>query len=247
MTISSGSHIMHYSFVLFLVHLTVCLFDIAAMPFGVSIAASIRVGHLIGGGHVDAAKLTAKIAIAFGSAFMGVSGICMASARDYIGSVFSGDAEVVRIVATIAPIGGLLQVFDGVQGSSAGVLRGLGLQRAAAISNLVGLVLCGVGSAYLFAFVVGIGLPGLWWGLTLGLFVTAVANVSALFLADWQKQVEEARERVKIDEAEYIARREDIQRESDRTAEGATEYETQTNDTNQPDEEASHGRQIPDM
>lgn len=181
-----------------------------------SIAASIRIGNLVGAGHVQTAQLTAKIVTAVGAGFMAISGILLASTHSFIGYLFSNDADVVAQVSRIAPIGGLFQVFDGIQGSIAGVLRGLGLQRAAALSNLIGLWCFGVTIAYLLAFPAGMGLPGLWWGLAVGLMMTAAGNSLCLYRTDWNKQVEEAQVRIKADEAEYEARRLEIEEEATR-------------------------------
>jgi MATE family multidrug resistance protein len=187
-----------------------------SFPFGISIAASIRIGNLVGAGHIETAKLTAKIVALFGGGFMSISGIILASTHNVIGFIFSNDAEVVAQVARVAPIGGLFQLFDGIQGSLGGVLRGLGLQRAAALSNLLGLWVCGVTCAYLLTFPGGMGLPGLWWGLAIGLFITAICNCVCVWRTDWHKQVGEAQERIRDDEAEFAARRAEIIEEATR-------------------------------
>lgn len=176
-------------------------------PYGVAIAASIRIGHLIGSGDIATAKITSKIVAAIGASFMTLSGIMLSSLHSVIGYLFSSDAAVVAQVSRIAPIAGVFQLFDGIQGSVGGVLRGLGLQRAAATSNLVGLWVVGVTCAYLFAFPAGLGLPGIWWALAIGLFMTAIGNSLALARTSWPKQVAEAQERLRLDEVEREMRR----------------------------------------
>lgn len=137
------------------------------LPLGVAIAASIRIGHLVGMGHVKTAQLTAKLVACCGAGFMAITGSCISASRNVIGYIFSSDDAVVAQVARIAPILGLFQLFDGIQGSTGGVLRGLGLQHYAAIINCVGLWLCGLPAGWALAFPAGVGLPGLWWGLAI--------------------------------------------------------------------------------
>ncbi len=177
------------------------------LPLGISIAASIRVGHLVGMGHVRTAQLTSKLVAISGAGFMACSGFCLSLARNSIGYVFSNSAQVVAQVARIAPICGLFQVFDGIQGSTGGVLRGLGLQKWAAVINFCGLWIIGVPAGCLLAFPAGLGLPGLWWGLLIGLFCLACGNLLLLWRADWHLQVEEAQKRIAIDRDEYENRR----------------------------------------
>jgi len=183
------------------------------LPLGISIAASIRVGHLIGQGHVKTAQLTSKLVALSGAGFMACSGLTVSLARNGIGYLFSGDAAVVAQVARIAPICGLFQTFDGIQGSTGGVLRGLGLQRWAAVINCVGLWLLGVPIGYLLCFPAGVGLPGLWWGLFIGLLAVAIGNVLLLWRVDWQAQVVAARERIELDTESYVEQREKILQE----------------------------------
>jgi MATE family multidrug resistance protein len=57
-----------------------------------------------------------------------------------------------------------VQVFDGVLGTCNGVLRACGRQSLLARVNLGGLWGVGVLTGFLFTFVAGVGVVGLWWG-----------------------------------------------------------------------------------
>ena len=200
------------------VMLNIALLCYFTLPLGISIAASIRIGHLVGMGHVRTAQLqlTSKLVGLCGAVFMSMSGASISLGRNQIGWIFSSDSAVVTQVARIAPICGIFQLFDGIQGSTSGVLRGLGLQRYAAGINLFGMLLCGVSCGYLqlFAFQVPMGLPGLWWGLAIGLLIVAVGNCTLLWRVDWHVQVAAAQARIAADIAEYAQRRAEILREA---------------------------------
>jgi MATE family multidrug resistance protein len=63
----------------------------------------------------------------------------------------------------------VFQVFDGIQIVSAGILRGLGDTRAPMFGNLLGFWFVGLPMSLVLGFSFGLGPPGLWWGLALGL------------------------------------------------------------------------------
>jgi hypothetical protein len=51
---------------------------------------------------------------------------------------------VIAVAASLIPIAGVFQIFDGLQVVAAGVLRGAGDTRAAMISNVLGFWLVGM-------------------------------------------------------------------------------------------------------
>ena len=81
---------------------------------------------------------------------------------------------VALVAATLLPLGGAFQLFDGIQTVAQGVLRGLGDFTMPALLNVVGFWLVGLPVAWLLAFPAGLGPQGVWLGLTAGLFATAV-------------------------------------------------------------------------
>jgi MATE family multidrug resistance protein len=81
---------------------------------------------------------------------------------------------VLLIAATLIPIAGFFQVFDGIQVVSAGILRGVGDTRAPLVVNIIGFWLIGLPTSLVLGFRLGFGPQGLWWGLVAGLFAVAV-------------------------------------------------------------------------
>eukprot|EP00775_Hariotina_reticulata_P005068 gene5068-5309_t len=109
-----------------------------ALPFALATAATIRVGNLVGAGDGHTAAVSSKVVVVLGSSFMAVCGLAIFMARNKLGQLFTaGDAQVLRAVAVIAPLGALYQVGDGVLGTSQGVLRGLGRQAQLMVLNIV--------------------------------------------------------------------------------------------------------------
>ncbi|KAJ8494391.1 hypothetical protein ONZ45_g13255 [Pleurotus djamor] len=97
------------------------------IPFGIGVAASTRVGNLIGNrsvlGAKHAAHASAAISVVVGAVVMSV----MLITKNVYGYMFSEDEQVVRLVANVMPLVASFQIADGLAGSCGGVLRGQGL------------------------------------------------------------------------------------------------------------------------
>jgi len=145
------------------------------IPLGISLGAVTRVGNLIGEGDPRGAQRAAWVAFALGAAVMLVSAIAFVVGRRALPAWYTTDPAVLDLCAAILPIAAGFQLFDGVQVVGGGILRGMGKTRPAALFNLAGYYLLALPAAWLFAFRGGLGLPGVWWGLLLGLAVIAVA------------------------------------------------------------------------
>ena len=148
------------------------------VPLGVSMAATTRVGNLLGAGEPARAQRAAWTAMATGATCMAVSGMTFLLARTTIPRIYSSDPEVLAAAAAILPIAAAFQVVDGIQVTGAGVLRGMGNTRPAALFNLLGYWILGLPLGWWLAFEGGQGLAGVWWGLALGLLVVAVCLVA---------------------------------------------------------------------
>ena len=76
---------------------------------------------------------------------------------------------------SLLAVAAVFQLFDGLQGVGTGVLRGLGDTRTPMLWNLGGHWFIGLPLAYVLAFQFGLGVIGLWWGLSSGLIICGVA------------------------------------------------------------------------
>lgn len=147
------------------------------VPLGISQAASARVGNLVGAGKPAAARRSASLALALGAGVMVVSAVLFVVLREALPRLYTNDVEVIALAASIMPIAAAFQIFDGTQVVGGGVLRGVGATRPAAVFNFVGYYMVALPLAVLAAGVGGMGLRGLWWGLSLGLALVAGALV----------------------------------------------------------------------
>lgn len=144
------------------------------VPLGISFGASTRVGNLIGAGENKRAQHAAWVALAMGAGVMAFFALCFLMFRTQLPRVYSSDAEVIALCATILPVVACFQLFDGTQVVGSGILRGMGRTRPAMYINLIGYYVLGLPLAWWLSFKLDWGLIGIWWGLALGLASVAV-------------------------------------------------------------------------
>ncbi|CAO3660666.1 unnamed protein product [Umbelopsis ramanniana] len=159
------------------------------IPFGISVAASNRVGNLLGCAAAGNAKKAARVAMAFAIVFGLLNSGFFLATRNVYGYLFTSDPDVVSRVASILPMCALFQIADSAAGVCGGVVRGLGRQKIAAILNLVAYYLIALPLAYVLTFKLGWGLHGIWTGLTLALFIAGAGLIVFLMNVNWKTEV----------------------------------------------------------
>ena len=154
------------------------------VPLGISSAAAVRVGQQLGRQDPAGARSAGWSAIVIGAGFMTCAGLIFVSAPRWISRLFSPDATVVRVGATLLLVAAAFQLFDGLQTVATGALRGAGDTRTPMIANFVAYWLIGLPLGYLLGFRIGWGALGIWIGLCVGLMIIG----SALILT-WRNRV----------------------------------------------------------
>lgn len=147
------------------------------VPLGVSQATSVLVGRGVGAADPDRARRAAASGLATGAGFMVLTMVLFFTFPEFLARLYSKDAPVVALAASLLPIAALFQVVDGIQVVGTGVLRGVGDTRVPMLLNLLGFWLAGLPVGIWMAFGMGMGPRGLWWGLALGLAVVAALIV----------------------------------------------------------------------
>jgi MATE family multidrug resistance protein len=152
------------------------------VPLGIGLAATTRVGNLIGAREPLAAQRAAWVAFALGGGVMTVAAATFILGRHWIPTWYTLDPAVLALTAALLPIAAAFELFDGVQVVGSGILRGMGRTRPAAAFNLIGYYVLGLPIGWWLGFRSGLGLVGIWWGLAAGL---AIVSVLALY---WVKR-----------------------------------------------------------
>jgi MATE family multidrug resistance protein len=147
------------------------------MALGLSTATSVRVGHAVGRGDSAAARRSGIVGLVASSGVMSVSAALFALAPAACARILSDKPELIAAAVPLIRIAAVFQLAVGAQAVAAGALRGAGETRSAQVANVIGYYVLGMPIAFGLCFGLGVGAPGLWWGLTTGLFVAAVALI----------------------------------------------------------------------
>jgi MATE family multidrug resistance protein len=145
------------------------------VPYGVSSAGAVRVGQALGRGDLEGAARAGWTALAIGVGFMILAAAAFIFAPRLLLGAFTTDTGVIDVGVSVLMVAAFFQIFDGVQGVATGILRGLGDTRSPMIWNLAGHWLFGLPVGYSLCFGLGLGVVGLWVGLSIGLVAVAIA------------------------------------------------------------------------
>ncbi|KAF8317793.1 mate-domain-containing protein [Cantharellus anzutake] len=185
-------------------------------PYALSVAASVRIGNMLGAGNALRAKIGSSVSLLMG---FGFGLCCMAifiSFRKNWAYIFNSDPEVVLLVGNILPLVAVFQVrkpyhivaqddsrrvqiFDATCAVTAGILRSSGRQKLGALLNFVSYYVLGIPFGLLLTIKFNIGLFGLWIGLAMALAFNALISTWIVLRADWVHEVERVQERLATD------------------------------------------------
>ena len=147
------------------------------VPLAIGAAASVRVGHAIGRGQSEAARRSGLTALSLASLFMFCTALLFVLWPRALSALITSEASVIALAAPLMLVAAAFQLVDGLQVVAAGALRGAGDTRYALGANLVGHYLIGLPLGAALAWPLGMGVAGLWWGLSAGLTAVAIALV----------------------------------------------------------------------
>ncbi|NLA68808.1 MAG: MATE family efflux transporter, partial [Gammaproteobacteria bacterium] len=152
------------------------------IPFGVAEATTVRVGHAFGAGlgREGVRRVTvAGLALVLGT--QALSALALVLGHDAIAAVYTTDAAVAAMAASLLLFAAAFQFPDGVQVLSAGALRGLGDTRVPMLLAAFAYWAVGMALGATLGLGMGMGPRGMWIGLIAGL-VVAAALMGARFL-----------------------------------------------------------------
>jgi MATE family multidrug resistance protein len=144
------------------------------VPLGISQATAVLVGQGVGRGDPEGARRAAGAGLLLGMGFMAITAVVFILLPGFVAQAYSSDEMVLALAATLIPLAGVFQVFDGLQVVASGVLRGVGDTRSPMLLNLLGFWCIGIPVGVWLGFGATLGPRGLWWGLVLGLASVAV-------------------------------------------------------------------------
>jgi MATE family multidrug resistance protein len=148
------------------------------IPFGISMAATVRVGHAVGANDAAGVRRAGLVAMWVGIALGLVLTLAVIVTRFTIARLFLGENltnldATIMLAAQLLLVGATFFITDGMQTIAAGALRGLNDTRVPLLFAAVSYWVIGFSSAYALAFFTPLGAIGVWIGLSLGTLVYA--------------------------------------------------------------------------
>lgn len=152
------------------------------VPFGISMAATVRVGQAVGGRDAAATRIAGYTAIGLGAVFMAAMAVLAIATRNIIPLAFLGREaadhnETVALAATLLVVGASFFIADGVQTVANGALRGFNDTRIPLVIAAICFWVVGFPACYVFGFPAGGGAIGIWIGLSISVALYAVMLV----------------------------------------------------------------------
>ena len=149
------------------------------VPFGIGMAATIRVGHAAGRNDADGVRRAGFAAALLGLVLGTVVTVAIVFGRFAIARLFLGNTggtidATIALAATLLSVGATFFITDALQGIAAGALRGLKDTRMPLLFAVISYWIIGFSAAWALAFYADLGAAGVWIGLSIGTTVYAV-------------------------------------------------------------------------
>lgn len=141
---------------------------------GVAMATTIRVSYQLGLKAYDSMEKVAFSALHIVLLYMGLCGIGFLVFKHQLPRIFSPDVQVVQQAASLIVVAALFQLFDGLQVTCLGILRGFADVKVPMVIASISYLLVGIPVSYILSFVIKIGPEGIWYGFVAGLGTAAI-------------------------------------------------------------------------
>jgi MATE family multidrug resistance protein len=144
------------------------------IPLGIAMAISVRVGQAIGRQDLEGARLAGFTGVGLAAGFMGCAGIAMALAPEQIAGLYTEDPEVRAMAASLLIMAAIFQLFDGLQVSGSGALRGIKDTTTPMLITFIAYWVIAFPLCYLLGIYLEGGPQAAWIGIICGLLTAGV-------------------------------------------------------------------------
>ncbi|KAI6648512.1 Multidrug and toxin extrusion protein 1-like [Oopsacas minuta] len=169
-----------------------------SVPIGFTVAATVRVGNLLGANNPALARkvsfLCISIILAIGMHFS----VGVFLLKSHLPLLFTSDECIIAGATSTLFITAIYETIDGFQLVMSGILKGCGRQGIASIINLLAFQLIALPLAICLCVVLKMDTMGYWIGLASAIAVQAVLFFILLLCMDWRKLASNAQENVGI-------------------------------------------------
>lgn len=155
---------------------------------GIAGASTILVSHEFGRGNIGKMRRYAHASFRLAVIFMAGAAVIYALFGAPIASIFTPDPEVIKVARNLFFVVAVFEIFDGLQVTALGALRGITDVQRPMIYALVSYLFVAVPLAYIAGILLDFGAPGLLSGFCGGLMFAAT-----LFIRRFNKSVSNTR------------------------------------------------------
>jgi len=148
------------------------------IPLALSAATTVRIGHALGSGNAQAARMGGATGILMCALFMVFSATFLLLFRDLVVGIYTSDPAVSRIAISMLLVAAVFQIADGIQIGAAGALRGYKDTRVPMLINMFSYWALGFPLAYLATITYQASPSWIWAGFVVGLSVAAILLTS---------------------------------------------------------------------
>ncbi|CAF1007163.1 unnamed protein product [Brachionus calyciflorus] len=170
------------------------LFIFFQIPFGISIAANIRIGNFLGSNQPDLAKNSMKITYFVTSLAVLIISVIMLSFSSILPYAFSSEPDVVEKASSLLKFVSLIHILDGFQGTNSGILRACGFQLYSSIFLLIGFYFIGSPIGLSLMLTTELKIFGFFSGIFVGCSVLIILQFFFIFRVDWTELARKAGE-----------------------------------------------------
>lgn len=143
------------------------------VPLGVAMATTIRVGNAGGRGDPAAMRRAGFAGIALAIFFQSCSAVLMFGAPHLLAAIYTQDSAVLAGAVALLHLAAIFQIFDGLQVSANGALRGLKDTRVPLMATALAYWGIGIPLGWFLGLHGALGARGVWMGLIAGLATAA--------------------------------------------------------------------------
>ena len=145
------------------------------VPLGISSACAVRVGQALGRGDPQGASRAGWTAMLIATSFMALAALTFVALPRPLIRLFTADPRVIATGASLLLIAAVFQLADGISVSATGALRGTGDTHSPMLAMLIGYWIVALPLGHQLCFRFGLGVTGLWIGLSAGLILVSLA------------------------------------------------------------------------
>jgi len=165
------------------VHNIVCTIGSLAymIPLSISNALAVKIGYFNGAKLLQPIKDYAIVGVGASVAFMGFCTILFLTFPSEIFGIFTMNKDVLAVGIPVLIIAAYFEMFDGLQTSLSGVLKGLKMTKTVSACIISGYWLCGLPLGFWLAYEMNMKLRGFWLGFDVSFLAIRVNQAIMIF------------------------------------------------------------------